>query len=89
MKNSPGEKFREMFSGKEKLMALFGLGMLVGCLFTCFIFRLFVVGALRVDRSDPDDDPYLFLELKKSVETVSSKKYVIFKVMNKNFISHE
>ena len=89
MKNSPGEKFREMFSGKEKTMALFGLGMLVGCLWVCLIFRLFVVGVLRVDRSDPSDGPYLFLELKKPVETVSSKQYVIFKVVNKNFISHE
>ena len=70
-------------------MTLFGLGMLVGCLWTCLVFRLFVVGILRVDRSDPDDGPYLFLELKKPVETVSSKKYVIFKVMNKDFISHE
>lgn len=70
-------------------MILFGLGMLVGCLFTCFIFRLFVVGILRVDRSDPYDVPYLFSELKKPVEIVSSKKYAIFKVVNKDFISHE
>ena len=70
-------------------MALFGIGMFVGCIFTCFIFRLFVVGILRVDRSDPDDSPYLFLQLKKPVESVSSKKYVIFKVLNKDFISHE
>ena len=70
-------------------MALFGIGMFVGCIFTCFIFRLFVVGNLRVDRSDPNDVPYLFLELKKAVESVSSKKYVIFKVVNENFISHE
>lgn len=70
-------------------MALFGLGMLFGCIFACFIFRLFVVGILRVDRSDPDDNPYLFLELKKPVNAVSSKKYVIFRVANKDFISHE
>lgn len=70
-------------------MALLGMGIVIGCAVTCVIFRLFVVGNLRVDRSDPDDSPYLFLELKKPVETVSSKKYVIFRVMNKDFISHE
>lgn len=70
-------------------MALFGLGVLIGSLWVCIIFRLFVVGTLRVDRSDPDDAPYLFLELSKDVRTVSEKKYVIFKVRNENYISHE
>lgn len=70
-------------------MELLILGILTGCLLTCIIFRLFVVGILRVDRSDPDDAPYLFLELSKDVRTVSGKKYVIFKVRNENYISHE
>lgn len=70
-------------------MELFGLGMVVGSLSACIIFRLFVVGTLRVDRSDPDDVPYLFLELSKDARTASRKKYVIFKVRNENYISHE
>lgn len=70
-------------------MALIGVGILIGCVVTCVIFRLLVVGILRVDRSDPDDSPYLFLELKKPVDDVSAKKYVIFRVANKDFISHE
>lgn len=70
-------------------MALLGLGMVVGSLSACIIFRLFVAGTLRVDRSDPDDALYLFLELSKDVRTVSEKKYVVFKVRNENYISHE
>lgn len=70
-------------------MALFGIGILAGFVVACVIFRLLVVGILRVDRSDPDDSPYLFLELKKQVNYVSTKKYVIFRVANKDFISHE
>lgn len=78
-----------MFSRKEKVMVLFGLGMVIGGLWTCIVFRMFVVGTLRVDRSDPDEAPYLFLELAKDVRTVSGKRYVIFKVRNENYISHE
>lgn len=44
-------------------------------------------GYLRVDRSDTD--PYLFLEVSKSIEDLSSKKTVIFKVKNENFVSRD
>lgn len=46
-------------------------------------------GFLIVDRSDPDDGPYLFLELSKQVEAVVSKKYVVLRVKAKDFIPHK
>ena len=49
--------------------------------------RLF--GNLRVDRSDPDSPPYLFLELATDVGSVISQKYVTFKVRVENFLPHE
>ena len=45
------------------------------------------IGTLRVDQSDPTEQPYLFLELDKPVESVINKKYVLFRVNKKNFIS--
>lgn len=71
------------------LATMFGTGVLVGSIVTMLIFRLFLIGALRIDTSDQEDGPYLFLELNKDVGDISSKKYVILKVSLKNFISHK
>jgi hypothetical protein len=70
------------------LAIIFVLGVLVGTVFTRIVFRLFSVGTLRVDHSDPDG-PFLFLELSKRVETVVSKKYVMLRVKAKDFIPHK
>ncbi len=76
-----------------KLFVIFGIGILVGIVCTTIASdiatRTKPVGSLRIDRSDPDDGPYLFLELSKDVEEIYRKKYVTFKVSLKNFIPHE
>lgn len=68
---------------------LFLLGFMAGIV--SFLVYLIVrsVGTLRVDQSDPTEQPYLFLELDKPVETVTNKKYVLFRVIKKNFISQD
>ena len=67
----------------------FLLGFMVGIV--SFLVYLIVrsVGTLRVDQSDPTEQPYLFLELDKPVESVINKKYVLFRVNKKNFISQD
>lgn len=67
---------------------IFAIGVLVGCLVSAIIRRVKSVGALRIDTSDPDG-PYIFLELNKDIETVSSKKYVFLRVNLKNYIPHK
>ena len=48
------------------------------------------VGHLRIDRSEPDELPRPFLEVKgSSIESIAQKKFVILKVINENYISHE
>ena len=68
---------------------LFLLGFMAGIV--SFLVYLIVrsVGTLRVDQSDPTEQPYLFLELDKQVESVINKKYVVFRVNKKNFISQD
>ena len=66
-----------------------GFGFVIGCLATALIFRAFKVGTLRIDTSDPDDVPYMFLELSKGLRAIMHKKYVILKVNTKNFISQK
>ena len=47
------------------------------------------VGHLRIDRSEPDEPPRPFLEVKdNTIETIAQKKFVILKIINENYISH-
>lgn len=65
------------------------IGILIGSGLIYFLFKPFMAGVLRVDRSDPYENPYLFLELKQDVNYISSKDYVILKVVDKNYISRD
>ena len=71
------------------LFVIFGIGILVGIVCTTVAIRTKSVGSLRVDTSDSDDGPYLFLELSKDIGEIYRKKYVTFKVSLNNFIPHE
>ncbi len=66
---------------------IFGIGIGVGVLLKQTLRN--TIGTLRVDHSDPQDDPYLFLELNKPLSEFISKKYVRLKVCVKNFISQK
>ena len=68
------------------IFVIFGIGVAVGCILTTVILRIKSVGILRVDTSDPDDSPYLFLELTKGLDTIYRKKYVSLKVCIKSFL---
>ena len=65
------------------------IGVVIGVVFGRQVFRKDTVGSLRVDQSDPDSGPYLFLELShKGVDAIYKKKYVVLKVVLKDYISH-
>ena len=66
------------------------VGIVIGIVFGQHVFRKDVVGSLRVDQSDPDSGPYLFLELShKGANAIYKKRYVVLKVNIKDYISHE
>lgn len=71
----------------EVLLVL--LGFVGGMVFFLIYLAARSIGTLRVDQSDPTEQPYLFLELDKPVESVINKKYVLFRVRKKNFISQD
>lgn len=65
------------------------VGIIIGIVFGRRVFRSDVVGSLRVDQSDPDSGPYLFLELShEGVDAIYKKKYVVLKVNIQDYISH-
>lgn len=47
------------------------------------------MGNLRIDMSDPDDKPYLFLELKGDIRKLCHKKQIILRIKKENYIPHE
>lgn len=67
------------------------VGLLIGSIVSTIVFgKKKAVGALRVDRSDPDDDPYLFLEVYPGGrESILKDDYIVLKVTRENYISHK
>ena len=64
------------------------IGVMVGVILSRFIFREKPVGSLRVDESDPDSGPFLFLELNR-VDAMYKRRYIRLRVELKNYISHK
>lgn len=67
----------------------FIVGVLIGSVLTVLVTRKRPIGRLRIDRSDPNDQPYMFLELYKNVGDISSQKQVVLEVSNENYISQK
>lgn len=64
----------------EVLIALI-IGIAVGFLAAVLIFHANEVGTLRIDDSDPDSPPYLFLEVEHGKSHILQRsKYVRMKV---------
>ena len=71
----------------EVLLVL--LGFVGGMAFFLICLAARSIGTLRIDQSDPTEPPYLFLDLDKPVESIVKEKYVLFRVIKKNFISQD
>ncbi len=64
------------------------IGIVIGFAVSFIICRKRPVGFLRIDKSD-SDGPYLFLELKKSVNEIIAQKIVLLEVKREDFIPHK
>lgn len=64
----------------------FALGFAIACILSLIIFRVMVRGNLHIDRSDPDDNPYIFLEL-PSEQALEKRKYIVLEIVRKNYIT--
>lgn len=66
------------------------LGLILGFIFGVYaVYHRLKVGNLRVDQSDPFDEPYLFLELSKPVNYVMGRKVVVMDVKVEDYISRK
>ena len=85
-----GKRFFERWGQNMELIICIIVGIIIGIVFGRRVFRSDVVGSLRIDQSDPDSGPYLFLELShKGADAIYKKRYVVLKVNIKDYISHE
>ena len=64
------------------------VGIMIGFVVSFIIRRKHPVGFLRIDKSDPDG-PYLFLELKKSVNEIIAQRTILLEVKREDFIPHK
>lgn len=68
---------------------------LVSCIFAGIFIgrkqaRAKTMGWLRIDRSEPDEPPRLFMELKGvTPDMIAREKFVMFEVINESYISHD
>lgn len=60
-------------------------GVVIGIGIAMIIFRAYFIGTLRIDKSDPNEEPYMFLELDKGIGDISSKKHVVLRVSTENY----
>lgn len=65
------------------------VGVIIGILLATFIFAKLYIGIMVVDRSDPTEPPYLFTELKYPIQVFQKQPYVLLKLENRNYVSHE
>lgn len=71
------------------LVILIGIVMFVfGILIERFRQRSNNVGTLRIDRSDPEEPPYFFLEV-TNVRRIKNGKTITMTVNEENYISQE
>lgn len=64
------------------------VGIMIGFVVSSIIHQKHPVGFLRIDKSDPDG-PYLFLELKKSVNEIIAQRTILLEVKREDFIPHK
>jgi len=67
------------------IIMIFTIGVIAGK----FIHRDRPIGDLRVDHSDLDGGPYLFLELDTDVPSIMNKSRVVLRVKVKDFLPHK
>lgn len=71
------------------LIIAFLLGLIFGGFSIGVLLHKKSSGKLLVDQSDPEENPYLFLELTSSPYEIMKNKYVTLEVKKHNFISQK
>lgn len=68
---------------------VFVVGVIIGVIFTKRALKLPALGTIVVDRSDPEDGPYMFLEIEKreNMSKIMEQTQVVLNVEHRNYLS--
>lgn len=69
------------------IYGIMAVAFLLGFAVAVLFLHIKSSGNLRIDQSDPSDQPYLFLELSEDVRSLGKKKFVTLNVRKENYIS--
>lgn len=84
------EKGVKLIERKIDMVGLYvGIGILIGCAVTMAIFRWFMVGTLVVDRSNPEEGTYLFLDLDIGPDRIAKRSTVLMRVEERSYLSRK
>lgn len=72
--------------GSASVLGTFALGVLVGK--KAFQPKIEECGNLRIDTSETDEDPKMFLEITNEKKLMNSK-YITLTVIRENYVSHK
>lgn len=67
----------------------FIIGLIIGFTICLIARRKPSCGVLHIDVSDPDDGPYMFLELSKNLPEIATGKCATFNIGISNFTSQK
>lgn len=62
------------------------VGIVIALIALAIMYCKKPIGTLCIDQSDPEDKPYMFLELETDMETLASSKNIILRVKMKNYL---
>lgn len=66
------------------------VGVVFGCQIMKHLYQTKAIGSLRVDRSIPDEKPYLFLEIRRgNIEQLAKEEFVVLKVKNESYLTQK
>lgn len=68
-----------------EIILCFLIGGISGAMIMRGLSRYFVKGTLKIDKSDPYEGPYLFLELNHEVSSIGKGKYILLKIEESNY----
>ena len=74
------------------LLGILFTGLLVGIIYCVMLVvhrKMFNKGNILIDNSDPNEQPYMFLEISVNPNELKDNRYIVLKVKKKNFITHE
>jgi hypothetical protein len=99
LKKFPGWDFGKTFLERRRTMTILLIciftvvgilaGMYIGASIVTKNYRGKYIGTLVIDRSDPDEPPYIFSELVRPIHEFKDQKFVVMNLENKNYVSHD